>query len=126
TMLSFEGNTAPYLQYAYARIQSIFRKASDINEQADLILLAPAEKQLAVKLLQLEEAIEIVAKDGTPNILCNYLFELAGNFMTFYEACPILIAKNDIKNSRLKLAKLTAKTLATGLNLLGIKTLERM
>jgi arginyl-tRNA synthetase len=126
TMLSFEGNTAPYLQYAYARIQSIFRKAGEFDKNAPLKLNATAEKQLAVKLLQLAEAIEVVAKDGTPNILCHYLFELAGNFMTFYEACPILKADNEIKNSRLKLAKLTANTLETGLDLLGIKTLERM
>ncbi len=126
TMLSFEGNTAPYLQYAYARIQSIFRKAGEVDQNAPLNLQDVAEKQLAVKLLQLSEAVEVVAKDGTPNILCNYLFELAGNFMTFYEACPILKADNDVKNSRLKLAKLTAQTLKTGLNLLGIKTLERM
>jgi arginyl-tRNA synthetase len=126
TMLSFEGNTAPYLQYAYARIQSIFRKAGAFDQSATLHLVEAAEKQLAVKLLQLSEAIEVVAKDGTPNILCNYLFELAGNFMTFYEACPVLKAEEPIKNSRLKLAKLTAETLNTGLDLLGIKTLERM
>ena len=126
TMLSFEGNTAPYLQYAYARIQSIFRKAGEINLDAKLHLDETAEKQLATKLLQLSEAIEVVVKDGTPNILCNYLFELAGNFMSFYEACPILKADDEIKNSRLKLAKLTAKTLETGLGLLGIETLDRM
>jgi arginyl-tRNA synthetase len=126
TMLSFEGNTAPYLLYAYARIQSIFRKAGELDNKAPLNLIEIAEKQLAVKLLQLAETIEVVAKDGTPNILCNYLFELAGNFMTFYEACPILKAENEIKNSRLKLAKLTANTLETGLGLLGIDTLERM
>ena len=126
TMLSFEGNTAPYLQYAYARIQSIFRKAGKIDDTATLHLNEAAEKQLATKLLQLSEAIELVVKDGTPNILCNYLFELAGNFMSFYEACPILKADDEIKNSRLKLAKLTAQTLDTGLGLLGIETLDQM
>lgn len=126
TMLSFEGNTAPYLQYAYARIQSIFRKAGGVDTNVPLQLTEAAEKQLATKLLQLSEAIEIVVKDGTPNILCNYLFELAGNFMTFYEACPILIAEDEVKNSRLKLAQLTADTLKTGLDLLGIETLDRM
>ena len=125
-MLSFEGNTAPYLQYAYARIQSIFRKVGEIDLDAKLHLNEAAEKQLATKLLQLSEAIEIVVKDGTPNILCNYLFELAGNFMSFYEACPILKADDDIKSSRLKLAKLTAQTLNTGLELLGIETLDQM
>ena len=126
TMLSFEGNTAPYLQYAYARIQSIFRKAGDISANATITLVEPAERQLASKLLQLSEAIEIVAKEGTPNLLCNYLFELAGNFMTFYEACPIMKADEDVKQSRLKLAQLTADTLKTGLGLLGIDVMERM
>jgi arginyl-tRNA synthetase len=126
TMLSFEGNTAPYLQYAYARIQSIFRKAGTIDSNAKLALTEPAARQLASKLLQLSEAIEIVAKEGTPNLLCNYLFELAGNFMTFYEACPIMKADEDVKQSRLKLAQLTADTLKTGLDLLGIDVMERM
>lgn len=126
TMLSFEGNTAPYLQYAYARIQSIFRKAGEINPEAKISLMEPAERQLATKLLQLSESIEVVAKEGTPNLLCNYLFELAGNFMTFYEACPIMKADEEIKQSRLKLAQLTANTLKTGLGLLGIDVMERM
>ncbi len=126
TMLSFEGNTAPYLQYAYTRIQSIFRKAGTIDSSANINLVEPAERQLASKLLQLSEAIEIVAKEGTPNLLCNYLFELAGNFMTFYEACPIMKADEDVKQSRLRLAQLTADTLKTGLDLLGIDVMERM
>jgi len=77
--------------------------------------------------LQLSETIDVVAKEGTPNLLCNYLFELAGNFMTFYEACPILKADDEsTKQSRLKLAQLTANTLKTGLNLLGIDVMKRM
>ncbi len=126
TMLSFEGNTAPYLQYAYARIQSIFRKAGDINPKATIQVAEPVERQLTCKLLQFSEAIDNVAKDGTPNILCNYLFELSGNFMSFYEACPIMKADDAVKHSRLKLAQLTAKTLKIGLGLLGINVLERM
>lgn len=126
TMLSFEGNTAPYLQYAYARIQSIFRKAEGFDAQADINITEAAEHQLALKLLQFTEAVQTVAKDGTPNMLCNYLYELSGNFMSFYEACPILKAENDVKNSRLQLAKLTADTLKAGLDLLGIHTMERM
>ncbi len=126
TMLSFEGNTAPYLQYAYARIQSIFRKAGTINTSASIIIEEPSERQLASKLLQLTEAVEAVAKDGTPNILCNYLYELSGNFMTFYEACPIMKADENIKQSRLKLSQLTANTLKVGLDLLGIDVMERM
>ncbi len=126
TMLSFEGNTAPYLQYAYARIQSIFRKVDNINHDADIELNESEERLLATKLLQFSETIEVVAKDGTPNLLCNYLFELAGNFMTFYEACPIMKADEKIKQSRLKLSRLTASTLKTGLDLLGIDVMERM
>lgn len=126
SMLSFEGNTAPYLLYAYARIQSIFRKVENFENNAEIKLTEKAEKQLAVKLLQLSEAIEVVAKDGTPNILCNYLFELASDFMSFYEACPILKSSREVRDSRLRLAKLTAKTLNTGLGLLGIETLDRM
>ncbi len=126
TMLSFEGNTAPYLQYAYARIQSIFRKVGNINHDAAIELNASEERLLATKLLQFSEAVEVVAKEGTPNLLCNYLFELAGNFMTFYEACPIMKADEDLKQSRLKLSRLTANTLKTGLYLLGIDVMERM
>jgi len=128
-MLSFEGNTAPYLQYAYARIQSIFRKVnSEIKHApAEITLLnEAAEIQLAVKLLQLEDCLETVAKDGTPHILCHYLYEVAGLFMSFYEACPILKAEAQIQTSRLGLAKATANTLKTGLNLLGIHVMERM
>jgi arginyl-tRNA synthetase len=126
TMLSFEGNTAPYLQYAYARIQSIFAKAGQINTATTIQLIEPAERNLAIKLLQLAEIIDVVAKDGTPNLLCNYLFELAGNFMRFYESCPIIKADEQIKNSRLKLAQLTANTLKTGLDLLGIGVMKQM
>lgn len=124
-MLSFEGNTAPYLQYAYARIQSIFRKAGEITPQP-ISIQEPSEHQLAVKLLQFNSAVNSVAKEGVPHFLCNYLFELSGNFMTFYEACPILKADDATKSSRLQLAKLTANTLKTGLELLGIKTMEQM
>ena len=126
TMLSFEGNTAPYLQYAYARIQSIFRKAGSINTDAEVILLESVERELAIKLLQISEVIDVVAREGTPNLLCNYLFEVAGKFMSFYESCPIMNSDEQVKHSRLKLAQLTANTLKTGLGLLGIDVLERM
>ncbi|QHB16748.1 arginine--tRNA ligase [Mannheimia pernigra] len=127
-MLTFEGNTAPYMQYAYTRIRSIFARAS-IDENAlsgTIQLKEPKERALAVKLLQFEEALNGVAKDGMPHILCQYLYELAGTFSSFYEACPILNSEEDTKNSRLKLAALTAKTLKQGLDLLGIKTIEKM
>ncbi|HHF3826650.1 TPA: arginine--tRNA ligase [Haemophilus influenzae] len=129
-MLSFEGNTAPYMQYAYTRIRSIFNKA-EINSTA--LLAAPLtleddkERTLAIKLLQFEEAVQTVGKEGTPHVLCAYLYELAGIFSSFYEHCPILNAEDEaVKLSRLKLALLTEKTLKQGLTLLGIKTVEKM
>ena len=127
-MLSFEGNTAPYMQYAYTRIRSIFSKAGiDPTQLSGKILLnEERERTLALKLLQFEEAVTTVAKEGTPHVLCQYLYELAGIFSSFYEACPILNAEENIKQSRLKLASLTADTLKQGLDLLGIKTVEKM
>ncbi|MBF0751294.1 MULTISPECIES: arginine--tRNA ligase [unclassified Pasteurella] len=129
-MLSFEGNTAPYMQYAYTRIRSIFNKVNiDSTElsNAEVILQNEKERALAVKLLQFEEAVQTVGKEGTPHILCSYLYELAGVFSSFYEQCPILNAEDEkVKLSRLKLALLTEKTLKQGLTLLGIKTIERM
>ena len=129
-MLSFEGNTAPYMQYAYTRIRSIFNRSqialSDV-EQAQLSITDEKERALAIKLLQFEEAVQVVGKDGTPHVLCAYLYELAGAFSSFYEHCPIL--NNDdqqVKLSRLKLALLTERTLKQGLDLLGIKTVEKM
>ena len=129
-MLSFEGNTAPYMQYAYTRIRSIFNRSqialSEV-EQATLSITDEKERALAIKLLQFEEAVQVVGKDGTPHVLCAYLYELAGAFSSFYEHCPIL--NNDdqqVKLSRLKLALLTERTLKQGLDLLGIKTVEKM
>ncbi|EEO2152694.1 arginine--tRNA ligase [Salmonella enterica subsp. enterica] len=129
-MLAFEGNTAPYMQYAYTRVLSVFRKA-DIDEQAlasaPVIISEDREAQLAARLLQFEETLTVVAREGTPHIMCAYLYDVAGLFSGFYEHCPILSAENDaIRNSRLKLAQLTAKTLKLGLDTLGIETVERM
>lgn len=127
-MLAFEGNTAPYMLYAYARVMSVFRRAG-MAESAltgSIALNEPAERYLALKLAQFEEVVRAVASDCYPHYLCAYLYELAGLFMSFYEACPILSAEEAVKQSRLKLALLTAKTLKQGLNLLGIETLERM
>ena len=129
-MLSFEGNTAPYMQYAYTRIRSIFNRsqiALNEVEQAQLSITNEKERALAIKLLQFEEAVQVVGKEGTPHVLCAYLYELAGVFSSFYEHCPIL--NNDdqqVKLSRLKLALLTERTLKQGLDLLGIKTVEKM
>lgn len=128
TMLSFEGNTAPYLLYAYSRVASIVKR-SEIDVASltgDISIVADQERALAVKLCQFEEAIQQVANDGMPHFLCAYLYDLAGTFMTFYEACPILNAVDDVKQSRLQLALNTASTLKLGLSLLGIETLERM
>ncbi|ECF5898871.1 arginine--tRNA ligase [Salmonella enterica subsp. salamae] len=129
-MLAFEGNTAPYMQYAYTRVLSVFRKA-DIDEQAlasaPIIISEDREAQLAARLLQFEETLTVVAREGTPHVMCAYLYDVAGLFSGFYEHCPILSAENDaIRNSRLKLAQLTAKTLKLGLDTLGIETVERM
>ncbi|WP_334326572.1 arginine--tRNA ligase [Gilliamella apicola] len=128
-MLSFEGNTAPYLQYAYTRVLSVFRK-SDISEDSltgDISLDSDKERALATRLIQFDEAITTVANEGTPHVLCAYLYEIATLFSSFYENCPILTAENEnLKQSRLKLALLTAKTLKVGLDMLGIKTVDKM
>ncbi|WP_089140155.1 arginine--tRNA ligase [Vibrio rumoiensis] len=128
-MLAFEGNTAPYMQYAYTRVASIFAKAGiDMNSlSGDIMVGDDKEKALISKLLQFDEAVSSVAREGQPHLMCSYLFELAGQFSSFYEACPILSAEDEtVKQSRLKLAALTAKTIKQGLELLGIETLERM
>ena len=131
TMLSFEGNTAPYLMYAYARIKSLLAKQIDAELQGRLLLNPtafnePEEKLLLAKALQLAETIEAVGQDCFPNTLSNYLYELAGVFMRFYEACPIQGAAPEIRSHRLALCLLAAEALKQGLELLGINTLERM
>jgi arginyl-tRNA synthetase len=129
-MLAFEGNTAPYMQYAYTRVLSVFRKANideSVLANATVTLSEDREAQLAARLLQFEETLTVVARDGTPHVMCAYLYDLAGLFSGFYEHCPILSAENEaVRNSRLKLAQLTAKTLKLGLDTLGIETVERM
>ena len=128
-MLAFEGNTAPYMQYAYTRVLSVFRKAGIEADSlhGDIILTDEREALLATRLLQFEETITQVARDGTPHVMCAYLYDLAGLFSGFYEHCPILSAEEEnVRNSRLQLAALTAKTLKQGLDTLGIKTVERM
>ncbi|MEW5562197.1 arginine--tRNA ligase [Enterobacter asburiae] len=129
-MLAFEGNTAPYMQYAYTRVLSVFRKA-ELDESAivnvGVVITEDREAQLAARLLQFEETLNVVAREGTPHVMCAYLYDLAGLFSGFYEHCPILSAESEeVRNSRLKLALLTAKTLKLGLDTLGIETVERM
>jgi arginyl-tRNA synthetase len=128
-MLAFEGNTAPYMQYAYTRVLSVFRKAGidETGVTGNAQIVEDREAALAVRLLQFEETITQVARDGTPHVMCAYLYDLAGLFSGFYEHCPILTADDEAtKQSRLKLALLTAKTLKQGLDTLGIDTVERM
>lgn len=129
-MLAFEGNTAPYMQYAYTRVLSVFRKANideSVLANAAVNITEDREAQLAARLLQFEETLMVVARDGTPHVMCAYLYDLAGLFSGFYEHCPILSAESEaVRNSRLKLAQLTAKTLKLGLDTLGIETVERM
>ncbi len=130
TMLTFEGATAPYLQYAYTRIKSIFRKAGVDATAINYSIAIEHEKEvaLALKTLQFEDALDAVSSDATPHVLCTYLYDLASLFMSFYESCPIL--KDDVepavKESRLMLAAIVAKTLAQGLDLLGIDVMEKM
>jgi arginyl-tRNA synthetase len=128
-MLSFEGNTAPYLLYAYTRVASIFRKlGKDVAEIGGQIRIeAPQEQALAGKLAQFADTLNNVAGKGEPHLLCAYLYDLAGLFSSFYENCPILSAEDEAtQQSRLRLAALTGRTLKQGLELLGLETLERM
>ena len=133
-MLSFDGNTAPYLQYAYTRIRSIFRRAEatgfispDIGKAAISISEA-SEKNLLMLLLKFDQTVIQVAEDGFTHSLCAYLYDLASAFMTFYEHCPILKDEVDAATriGRLQLCELSADTLKKGLELLGIETMEQM
>jgi arginyl-tRNA synthetase len=140
-MLSLHGNTAPYLQNAYVRIRSIFRKAdvaaplsrdesrrqSAVATNIDkLVLIEPAELNLAKRLCQFAEIVPQVLNGFRPNILANYLFELANSFHSFYEACPVLKSQEPARASRLALCELTARVLQKGLELMGIRAPEKM
>jgi arginyl-tRNA synthetase len=126
-MLSLQGNTAPYLQNAYVRIRSIFRKAGETQTKIDQLVLAEAaEINLAKRLCQFAEVVPQVLNDFRPNILANYLFELANSFHTFYEACPVLKSEEPTRGSRLALCDLSGRVLQRGLDLLGIKVPEKM
>ncbi len=133
-MLAFQGNTAPYMLYAYARIRSIYRRAAAEFPDADpygadvaLRLDAPAERALALRLARLTETLDVVADDLLPHTLCTYLHDLASDFMRFYEACSVLKAPDAAtRASRLRLCDLTARALRLGLSLLGIPVIERM
>jgi arginyl-tRNA synthetase len=126
-MLSLHGNTAPYLQNAYVRIRSIFRKADESAPKIDkLILSEPAEIDLAKRVCQFAEIVPQVLNGFRPNILANYLFELANSFHSFYEACPVLKSQEPARASRLALCELTGRVLQKGLELMGIRAPEKM
>lgn len=126
-MLALEGNTAPYLQYAHARIRSIFRRAG-IAAPADatITIAAPAEHALAIELLAFDAVISTVAETLEFHRLAGYLYTLATTFSTFYEQCPVLRADGPVRDSRLALCDLTARVLHQGLHLLGLTTPDRM
>lgn len=130
SMLSFEGNTAPYLQYAFTRVKSIFRKADVTPESLtqQIIIDTEQEKTLAIKLLQFSEVLDQVAREALPHLLCTYIYDVASLYMTFYEACPILKegVSPELRDSRLRLCHLVASTIEQGLDLLGIEVMERM
>jgi arginyl-tRNA synthetase len=131
-MLAMIGNTATYMQYAYARVRSIFAKGKvDIdalrNSGAKILLTQPAERALAMEILRFSEALELAVSDYRPNQLTSYLFELANRYFTFYENCHVLNAETDeLRQSRLLLCDLTARTIRKGLELLGIRVVEKM
>jgi len=127
-MLNLDGNTAPYLQYAYARIQSLFRRGGvdPSNLNGVPVISNETERRLGVTLLRFQETLELVASEGLPHYLSGYLYGLAGDFMKFYETCPVLDAPGAGREHRLKLCALTGETLKQGLNLLGIETVDRM
>ncbi len=133
-MLAMQGNTAPYMMYAYARIRSIYRKAAERFGKPDVYaddvaisLNEPAERALALRLGRLRETIDAVAAELAPHVLCTYLYDLASDFMRFYESCPVLKAADETSRlSRMRLCDLTARALKLGLGLLGIETIERM
>jgi arginyl-tRNA synthetase len=128
-MVAFEGDTGPYLQYAHARICSIFARAG-IDEarlaEAELVIGEPAEKQLALRLLRYPQVVAAVADTLEPHRLCGYLYDLAGAFSTFYQQCPVLKAEEPVRSSRLRLCSLVRRVLADGLELLGIERPTRM
>jgi arginyl-tRNA synthetase len=130
-MLSFDGNTAPYLQNAYVRIHGIFRRANatgiSLEVEPDAIRLeSPFELALAKHVLRLGEVVELVARELKPHHLCNYLYDLATKYHAFFENCPVLQSEEPTRSSRLALCKVVAATLATGLDLLGIEHPEQM
>ena len=125
-MLAMNGNTGPYLQYAYVRVQSIFRKAGAATGNTPATLVHPAELDLAKHILRFSDILETVLADDKPNWLTSYLYELASKFSAFYDNCPVIQSAEPTRTSRLALCRLTADILKRGLNLLGIDVIEQM
>ena len=130
-MLAMEGNTAPYMQYVFARVQSIFRKGDIdldelLNQAGSIELQEPQELALTKLLLRYGEVVEAVARELRPHLLTSYLFDLAQAFSGFYTLCPVLKSEPSVRNTRLLLCHQTAQTIRHGLSLLGIKVLEKM
>ncbi len=131
-MLAMDGNTGPYLQYAYARIQSIFRRATErgiaISRPfaAEMKLDSPFELALARQVLRFGEVIDLVSRELKPHHLCTYLYDLAARFSGFFENCPVLQSEDPLRSSRLTLCEATGRTMALGLDLLGIEHPEQM
>jgi len=126
-MISFEGNTGPYIQYACARIASLLEKSGEGEFTSDLIIETPQERQLVLQLLQYGDVVRVVAQHLEPHRLCTWLFELTDAFSSFYQSCPVLKVKdNAIRGSRLRLADLTRRVIVDGLDLLGIEVPEKM
>jgi arginyl-tRNA synthetase len=127
-MLALQGDTAPYLQYSYVRVRSIFRKLGQVVQldQAAVAIVADSEVQLARMLVRFSEVVPSLLEDFRPNLLANYLLELAKAFHSFFEACPVLKSEGETQNTRLVLCELTSRVLEKGLGLLGIGVPERM
>jgi arginyl-tRNA synthetase len=127
-MLAFEGDTGPYLQYAHARLRSIFRRLGSpwSGDGTTFALGSDSERHLALGLLAFPEAFDLAFISLQPHRLCNYLFDLAQRFTSFYEACPVLSSEGKLRDERLGLCDLTARTLSLGLSLLGIHAPEQM
>lgn len=125
-MLAMTGNTAPYMQYAYVRVQSIFRKAGDFTAPETILLEDPTELDLAKHILRFGEALKAVSDEDKPNWLTSYLYDLAGKFSAFYDQCPVIQSPEPLRSSRLLLAQLTARVIKQGMDLLGIDVIEQM
>jgi len=126
-MISFEGNTGPYIQYACARIASLLEKSGESEFTSDFIIETPQERQLVLQLLQYGDVVRVVAQHLEPHRLCTWLFELTDAFSSFYQSCPVLkVEDSAIRGSRLRLADLTRRVIVDGLDLLGIEVPEKM